>query len=87
MTLAELVMTINVIKGKAFDITINRYDGMGSVNQSGVQIIDNVNGDGVIRVTGTLTIQGYQSFIINGRLFIFNVVDEPDSSNVTVVFN
>ncbi len=84
---AGQVMTINVIKGKAFDITINRYDGMGSVTQSGVQIIDSVNGDGVIRVTGTLTTLGYQSFIINGRLFIFNVVAEPDSSNVTVVFN
>lgn len=84
---AGQVMTINVIKGKAFDITINRYDGMGSANQSGVQIIDNVNGDGVIRVTGTLNTLGYQSFIINGRLFIFNVVNEPNSSNVTVVFN
>jgi len=84
---AGQVMTINVIKGKAFDITINRYDGMGSVNQSGIQIIDSVNGDGVIRVTGTLNTLGYQSFIINGRLFIFNVVNEPDSSNVTVVFN
>ncbi|NCB42269.1 MAG: hypothetical protein EOM59_06575 [Clostridia bacterium] len=84
---AGQVMTINVIKGKAFDITINRYDGMDSVSQSGVRIVDDVNGDGVIRVTGTLTTLGYQSFIINGRLFIFHVVNEPDSSNVTVVFN
>ncbi len=84
---AGQVMTINVIKGKAFDITINRYDGMGSVSQSGVQVIDSVNGDGIIRVTGALTTLGFQSLIINGRLFIFNVVNEPDSSNVTVVFN
>lgn len=81
------IMTINVVKNKEFNITVPNYDGMGNANKGGVTVVDSVIGDGVIQVSGTLSTSGYQDMIINGRLFVFHVVEEPDSSNITVLFH
>lgn len=78
---------LTVIAGKPFTEQVVQWDDMESGSKSGVSITNSVIGDGYIVVSGTLTQAGWSNIIINGRMFCFKVIEEPDSANVTATFN
>lgn len=77
---------LTVIAGKPFTEQVVRWDDMESGSKSGVTVMNQVLGDGYIVVSGMLTQTGWNNIIINGRMFCFKVIEEPDSTNVTVTF-
>lgn len=77
---------LTVIAGKPFTEQITQWDDMESGSKSGVTVTNSVLGDGYIVVSGTLAQTGWSNILISGRLFCFKVIEEPDSSNVTVTF-
>lgn len=78
---------ITVVKGKPFSKIIAAYDAMTGGSSSGVSVTNTDQSDGVIQVSGVLDQEGEQTVQINGSTFIFHVIEEPDSANVTVIFD
>ncbi len=78
---------LTVIAGKPFTEQVVQWDDMESGSKSGVTVTNQVLGDGYIVVSGTLSQTGWNNIIINGRMFCFKVIDEPDSANVTATFH
>lgn len=77
---------LTVIAGKPFTEQVVQWDDMESGSKSGVTVVNQVLGDGYIVVSGVLTQTGWSNIIINGRMFCFKVIAEPDSTNVTATF-
>lgn len=82
-----IIPTINVVKGQEITRWLSTYDDMDSVTQGTIQIINEDKTDQVIQLIATINTAGSQKVVINGYTFIFNVIEEPDSSNVDVTFN
>lgn len=82
-----MIPTINVVKGQEITRWLSTYDDMDSVTQGTIQIINEDKTDQVIQLIATINTAGSQKVVINGYTFIFNVIEEPDSSNVNVTFN
>lgn len=76
-----------VIAGKDFSLASNKYDDMLSGSSGGVTVTNSSVGDGAIIVSGRLDTTGSYIITVNGKSFIFNVIEEPDSSNVVVLLN
>lgn len=77
---------LTVIAGKPFTEQVVQWDDMESGSKNGVTVTNSVLGDGYIVVSGTLSQSGWNNIIINGRMFCFKVIEEPDSANVTATF-
>lgn len=77
---------LTVIADEPFTEQVVQWDDMESGSKSGVTVTNSVIGDGYIVVSGTLSQTGWTNIIINGRMFCFKVIEEPDSSNVTATF-
>jgi hypothetical protein len=78
---------LTVIAGKPFAEQVVQWDDMESGSKSGVTVTNQVLGDGYISVSGMLSQAGWNNIIINGRMFCFKVIEEPNSANVTATFN
>lgn len=76
-----------VLQGKPFSMYVSRYLTMDGGSSNGVTVTNTDKLDGFIIVSGALSTTGYTEITINGSKFIFNVIQEPNSSNVVVLFN
>ena len=74
-----------VVAGKSFSFATNKYDDMSSGSHDGVTVTNSTVGDGAVMVSGKINTVGNYVITINGKNFIFNVIQEPNSSNVTVI--
>lgn len=81
------VPKIICIAGRPYDDYISAYDDMVSASADGVTIINESNNDRIIHVSALFNTPGTRVLTIQGNPFIFKVIAEPDSSNVTVTFN
>lgn len=83
----EKAPTLTVIKGKAFNMAIGDYDDIVSGSASGITVTNTTVGDGYIQVKGTINSAGQKVLSVNGKTFIFNVIEEPNSANVLISLN
>lgn len=81
------VPKIICIAGKSYDDYISAYDDMVSASADGVTIINESNNDRIIHIRALFNTPGTRVLMIQGNPFIFKVIEEPDSSNVRVIFN
>lgn len=81
------VPRITCVAGKPYNDFIAAYDDMTPVTADGVSITNDSDKDKVIHVSALFETEGTHVIVIQGNTFIFKVVNEPDSSNVNVVFN
>lgn len=78
---------ISVITGKAFNTFITgEKNSLGSWKSDGVTIINNDINDNYLQIIGKLSDIGFKEILIDGTKYIFNVIEEPNSTNVKVVF-
>jgi len=76
---------ITVIKDKSFDIwTVGTSNGGVTKN---VTIIDNDTSDNYIQVIGKISTVGTFEVVIDGKKYVFNVIEEPNSSNINAVLH
>ncbi len=85
--LALSVPTINVVKGKPFDLILAVYPKIDAGTYGTIVIENPSKEDNLIRIRGTLAESGYRAIVMNGYDFIFNVVEEPTESSITTIFN
>lgn len=79
---------ISVIAGKAFNTFITgEKSKLGSWKSDGITIINNDINDNYLQVIGNLSDVGFKEILVDGTKYIFNIIDEPNSTNVKVVFN
>ena len=80
-------VTMNVVGGKRFDFYTKGYSDTVGGTSEGVTVVNTDMTDDYIQVTGIINDSGPKEIIIDNRKYIFNVLTEPDSSNVTIIFN
>lgn len=85
--LENSVPTITVCEDQNFDVAVGYYDDMvsGSSADGRVTVTNSAVGDKAIKVSGKLTTKGVYIVDINGKTFIFKVIEEPTASNVKVI--
>jgi hypothetical protein len=84
----EYVTKITVLQGIPFDLVIPGYDDLpdGAV-YSGIKVTNPNNKDKYINISGTISTLGIKGINMDGYYFIFDVIEEPTSSNITVLLN
>ena len=83
---SEAVPTITVIAGREFNYFLTQYLSIQTASAGGIEVVNSNPNDGLVEIKGTLSSPGWNSVIISGKQFLFNVLEEPDSGNVTVTF-
>lgn len=84
---ANNIPMITVCQNQDFNVTLSFYDDMPSGRSADnlITVTNNTIGDKVINVSGRLPSKGVFSVDINGKTFIFKVLETPTTSNVTVI--
>lgn len=83
---SEEIPHISVVAGREFQIMVVGNDDMVSGTVDGITVTNDTVGDGVIVISGTVSTPGAKVYKINGRKIAITALQEPDSSNVTVIF-
>lgn len=83
---SEEIPHISVVAGREFQIMVVGNDDMTSGTVDGITVTNDTVGDGVIVISGTVSTPGAKVYKINGRKIAITALQEPDSSNVTVIF-
>ena len=82
---------ITVVKSRPFDITLFADDSVEPTEIAGssyrYQVYNPDKTDGLVRITGRVDTTGCEVLSIPALQLLVNVIEEPDSSNVNVVFN
>lgn len=81
----ETTPPMTVIKGKSFDIWTTGVSNGGT--SGSITIIDNDKKDNYIEVMGKINTSGKTEVVIDGKKYVFQVIEEPNSSNVNAVLN
>lgn len=84
---ANDIPMITVCQNQDFNVTLAFYDDMPSGRSADnlITVTNSTIGDKVIKVSGRLPSKGVFSVDINGKTFIFKVLETPTTSNVTVI--
>jgi hypothetical protein len=75
-----------VLQNKPFNLRLTAYPDIQDVTSGAIRV---TNGEktGIHIIEGTLTTAGWIYTDVGGKMIVFHVIEEPNSSNVTVVFN
>ncbi|XEC92489.1 hypothetical protein AB6A23_13865 [Paenibacillus tarimensis] len=78
---------ITVVAGQPFHTVVAGHDKLiDGASASGVKVLNPNTKDGFIQLEGMLTAPGIQVITLDGRAFVFQVIDEPGQSTVTASF-
>ena len=85
---APNIPTVTVCQNIGFDVVKAGFDDIPNGTLSkGITVINTSTSDNYIRLQGNLPTTGVFNVTLGSYLFIINVIPEPTSSTVTVIFN
>lgn len=83
------IPVFSVCQNQPFDVLSSAYDDMqsGKSADGSVEVVNTSTTDKKIHVKGKLLESGEKTIIVNGKTFIFKVLEAPTHNNVKVILN